>query len=199
MKKKLLAGLVMLMTSAPFAAFAHGLEDKYDAMCQSTGPYHTTKYAYEDYAKNKQYLLLHLWGHCGEQPNYLEYDFVRPATPVEKKKIKGSVDVHHIDFWASPKKDDLSEYWTNVFSKIYYTDASGKVLKDVKADRDFTKVLVIKEQDLSNFIITERISAKVGGPLFDSALGPIPMVRGSEEEGLIERGYLDYKKINKDI
>lgn len=198
MKKKLLAGLVMLMTSIPLAGFAHGDDDQYDAMCQSTGAYHTPKYAYEDYAKNHKYMLLQLFGHCGEQPNYLEIDNVLVLNFAEQKRHK-ALERHTIEFWASPKKGDPTDYWQRVFGKTYYTNAEGRVVKTVKSEYDHTRVLVVKQEDIHGFVIVEHISAKIGGPLFESALGPIPCVRGSEQEGLLEQGYLDYQKLNKNI
>lgn len=207
MKKALLAATFLLLTTIsttalPFTASAnHEPDDPYEAMCQATASYTTSKYAYQDYAQNKEYKLLHLWGSCGDKPNYLEIDTVRRQLMLhEQQKFPQAQECHTVEFWASPKLKDSTDYWKCSFTRKYYVNKEGQVLKAVTEKPDNTKFLIIKQSDIRNFVITEMISAKVGGPLFESALGPIPCNSMSEDGGsetayaLVERGYMDFQK-----
>lgn len=198
MRKLLAFTLATLLSGLSLvASAAHEPSDTYEATCQSTGLYHTEKYPFEQSKANQQYLIMQLWGSCGDEPSYLEIDTVKPLGALQKAKYPHAVEVHDVEFWQSPKKTDASGYWKSVFRKIYYVDRIGNVLESEKVERDYTKVLEVKLQEVGSFVINEKVSAKVGSPLFDSAVGPIPCQRGSEQEGLLERGYMDFQQSQK--
>lgn len=198
MKKILTFALATLLSGFTLvASAAHEPSDLYEGTCQSSGLYHTDKQPFEKRADNQQYLVLQLWGSCGDEPSYLEIDTVKSLLDYQKAKYPQAVEVHDVEFWESPKKKDSVGYWKSAFRKVYYTDAFGKVIKEEKPERDFTKVIEVDIKEVGSFVIREKVSAKIGSPLFDSALGPISCQRGSEQEGLLERGYMDFQQSQK--
>ena len=192
MKKLFSTLLTAGMLCLSLTAFAnHDPSDKYEAMCQSTGGYAAVKQSPEYFQINKKYMLVQLFGHCGEEPNILE---IEKASLLDKP-VNGATEVHNVTFWRSPEKD--KPYWEMVFSKDYFTTADGKVIESkLGPSESKTMYLKITQEHIQDMTIHEFVAAKPGARLKPSALGSV-YCKSSGIEGsnvMLEAAYMDYQK-----
>lgn len=206
--------LIGMLNIASLVSAEHEPSDPYEAMCQSTGRFRAVNYAPKDFQQHDNtYYQLQFYGHCGEQPNLLEIDKVTvvgknaPAAAANgtwastspetaANGAKTPYEIHKVEIWLSPKQKGDAPYWRLAFSKTYITNKAGEVLSTKKGpSKDEENFLTISSQSIMDMVITPYLSAKKGGPIFPSALGPIQCDKGEVEDApILERAYLDYMK-----
>lgn len=204
--------LIGMLSIASLVSAEHEPSDPYEAMCQSTGRFRAVNYAPKDFQQHDNtYYQLQFYGHCGEQPNLLEIDKVtvvgKNASAAaangtgasESNNTKGAktpYEIHKVEIWQSPRQNGDAPYWRLAFSKTYITNKAGEVLSTKKGpSKDEENFLTISSQSIMDMVITPYLSAKKGGPIFPSALGPIQCDKGEVEDApILEIAYLDYMK-----
>ena len=188
-KKFFVSAALALTLSLGFAnlTFAnHENGDPYEGMCQSTGIYTDVKLPTKELGKNKEARLVQLFGQCGDNPNVLIIDYIdcpfRDFPPRHR---------HNIQVFESNKKG--KPYWKYVYNRVYVTDdINHNVLERTRKEIDKTVFINVVINDMTRLTVERFTSAKVGSPIFPHAEGNIICNRGSEDEGLLERGYMDY-------
>ena len=182
MFKKCIA-VVSLALSLGFSTMAfaeHDDKDPYKAMCQLTGAYSANVQTLEN--TNKTYAI-QLYGHCGEAPNVIIIDEPR-------KQLK--TVTHTVTVWNSPKKN--ASYWKQVYKRYYDIDSQGKLVKTWRDEPDDTSFINADIQQPFTLVVKRYCSAKKGSPIFPHAEGDLICNRGVEDEGFLERAFMDYSK-----
>lgn len=177
--------LSLLFTSLAYAE--HDPDDKYEAMCQSTGCFSDIKYPIKDLAKNREARVVQLFGHCGEQPNILLIDYVSSMSKSKSNRIK-----HDLQVWESPEKDH--PYWKFVYSRSYITDKQNNIIKTYLNQCNKESFINVEIKDIMHLTVKRYCSAKVGSPIFPHAQGDLVCQNGVDEPNLLEQGYNDYLK-----
>lgn len=180
--------LTLLFANLTYAE--HSPEDKYEAMCQSTGSFSDIKYPIKDLAKNKEARVLQLFGYCGEQPNLLIIDYITPVSGNSKNR-----NLHSIQVWQSPEQN--YPYWHFVYNRHYVVDSKNKILKTHREECSKTSFINVEIPNMMQMTVNRYCSAKVGSPIFPHAQGNLVCKRGADEPNLLEQGYMDYLKDTK--
>lgn len=177
--------LPLLLSNLVYAE--HSPEDKYEAMCQSTGIFSDIKYPLSKLNKNKEARVLQLFGHCGEQPNLLIIDYITPVASISKPR-----NLHNLQVWQSPEKNH--PYWHFVYNRHYVVDKENKILKTYRTECSKEIFINVELPNIMQMKVNRFCSAKVGSPIFPDAQGNLVCERGADEPNLLEQGYMDYLK-----